>query len=304
MSYRRRDHLFFFHGYALAVGGVVERNGSRQTIDGVAPSVLSIAGGSSHSRTTGFKYPARELETFVGADGKTKEEFFVTFDYAESETYGYEINCEYRTVARSLILGLNINNVVRADVVEGVLESVHPVRAGNGEEHAHIRTRTDARESRIEGLTIRGASVQTTRLAALDDFATFEALDDVLNNAKETVGPDDEKRRMVKRALCDTSLLEPPDADDEPYVQDLCNFKRRDLIRCSILGKVDAPEDHPGVKRRGYSFRIDDFGRLFLGELLVSRDSKRLSMLRFDLGCDETGGGTIGAPAVNGSSMP
>src|SRR5262249_16242307 len=119
--YKPTNHIFFYHGYALAFGGYVERDGGRQMIDGLAPSVLCISGGSSHNRKTGFKFPDRELQTFIAANGQERKEFFVTVEHAESEVYGSQSGCNYRTVARSLLVNLNINNVVTAEEVEAVL---------------------------------------------------------------------------------------------------------------------------------------------------------------------------------------
>src|SRR5262249_33196560 len=147
----------------------------------LAPSVLCISGGSSHNRKTGFKFPDRELQTFIAANGQERKEFFVTVEHAESEVYGSQSGCNYRTVARSLLVNLKINNVVTAEEVEAVLESTHPMEPGNGKEKSRIRVRTENRESRIKGLKINGVNVQTERLARLDDYPTFDALNALIN---------------------------------------------------------------------------------------------------------------------------
>jgi hypothetical protein len=310
MSYKRgRDHVFLYHGYALALGGYVERNGGRQMIDGIAPAVLPVSGGSSHTRRTGYRCPEREPQTFIGMAGDERTEFTVTADYAESEVYGSENGCNYRTVARSFISNLNINNVVTAEEVEAILESTHPMQASKGAEHGRIHARTDARESRIKGLRIRGVEVNTKRLAALDDVSTYEELDGLLNNKESALAL---RHGGLKQAICATGLFdEPKDAPD--YVQDLCRFKRPDLIRCSILENLERkdpkdPNEPKDPKNRfkihGYTIDIPDFGRLYIGELHVTRGAKQLNMLRWDLGCDETGGGTGGSANVNGATMP
>ena len=88
------------------------------------------------------------------------------------------------------------------------------------------------------------------------------------------------------------------------YIADLERFNNESLFRCSIFGDVALEGSSDDVTAHGYSLDIKDFGRLYIGEIIVSHGAKRLSMLRFDLGCVNCGGGTVGAADVNGETMP
>src|SRR5947209_15955172 len=66
MSYKGpRDHIFLYHAYALALGGwMKDKNGNLTTIDSVAPSVLSIAGGFGSASVHNLNCGARGKHPF------------------------------------------------------------------------------------------------------------------------------------------------------------------------------------------------------------------------------------------------
>jgi hypothetical protein len=70
---------------------------------------------------------------------------------------------------------------------------------------------------------------------------------------------------------------------------------------CSLVDGVD-PEI-PG-QSFGHVIQIPDFGRIFLGELLVSPRSIRIAMIRAELGCNTTGSATGGGGGVGGHLLP
>src|SRR5205085_5382762 len=154
MSYgKRRDHIFFYNGNAVALGGYIESDGSRTPIASVAPAVVPIVGGSSHAHHKGYCFPERSFFKKAGP-------FTISVKHAESEVYGKEVAGGYVTVARSRLENLNVNDIIKADLVESVLESVHRAGPSHGDE-GEVRVFTAERKSRIEGLTIAGVTVET-----------------------------------------------------------------------------------------------------------------------------------------------
>jgi hypothetical protein len=69
-------------------------------------------------------------------------------------------------------------------------------------------------------------------------------------------------------------------------------------IYATIVRKIAWDGDaYPGSEIERHSVLIPEFGRLFFGELLITRDSRRLTMLRLELGSFE--GGSAGGPDVD-----
>jgi hypothetical protein len=70
-------------------------------------------------------------------------------------------------------------------------------------------------------------------------------------------------------------------------------------IITSIFSEIDTDLPHVGN-------RIDfpEFGSLYLGELIIDADERRLTMIRFELGCSYSGSGGAGGADTNGSPIP
>jgi hypothetical protein len=73
------------------------------------------------------------------------------------------------------------------------------------------------------------------------------------------------------------------------------------LTMCSLLNAV-GPKI-PGSSY-GHVIAIPDFGRIFLGELLISHGSVQLSMVRAELGCNVQGTITVSTDGTGGTMMP
>jgi hypothetical protein len=54
----------------------------------------------------------------------------------------------------------------------------------------------------------------------------------------------------------------------------------------------------------GHAVEIPDFGRIFLGELLVCPGSVRLALIRAELGCGVSGGVNASSLMANGGTVP
>jgi len=293
MSYtrKRRDHIFFYNGNAVALGGYIENDGARTPFDSVAPTVVSIVGGSSHAQHRDYCFPPKR------GIFKRRPPFFIEVKHAESETWGTERGGRYITVARSRLEGLNVNNVIKADVVEAVLESSHPIQRGG---ESDIRVVTEERESRIEGLKVSNVKVETRLNRNLTQFTTFAGLNGFIAQPQQAASANKNPMAM-RQSFCEMSLMEPPGPDAPDYVADLCSFQRPDLIRCTIFESITPARE---LDVHGYSINVPEFGRIFLGELVVTNGQKRLNMIRFDLGCGTSGGGVGGGAGVDGEPVP
>jgi hypothetical protein len=75
-------------------------------------------------------------------------------------------------------------------------------------------------------------------------------------------------------------------------------------ILCSIVDLKKMTTECPGVVRKGHSFVIPKFGKLFLGEVLLEHSRRTLTMVRFELGSPVSGAGTVVQLDSNGSPYP
>jgi hypothetical protein len=73
-------------------------------------------------------------------------------------------------------------------------------------------------------------------------------------------------------------------------------------ILCSIVDLKKMNTECPGVVRKGHSFVIPKFGKLFLGEILLQNSRRTLTMVRFELGSPVSGSGT--AVQLDGNGQP
>jgi hypothetical protein len=77
--------------------------------------------------------------------------------------------------------------------------------------------------------------------------------------------------------------------------------RNRECVLCSFVDAVEPPVQ---VATRGHLVEIPEFGRIFLGELLVTPTSIQLSMLRAELGCAVQGKVGAGVVAMGGHTVP
>lgn len=75
-------------------------------------------------------------------------------------------------------------------------------------------------------------------------------------------------------------------------------------ILCSIVDLKEMKTACPGVERKGHSFVIPKFGKLFLGEILLEHRRRTLTMVRFELGSPVSGAGTVVQLDGNGQPYP
>jgi len=281
--YKSPDRYYLYNANALAAGGFVTSDGNRQNIESAASVVLSMSGGSGHVTQTGYR--------FLWC-GRTTN-FYIRIAESECEVVGYEDSEGYHTRAKSILRGLDINGVITADVVESAVESLHTT-AGCAAA-PHHEPAIELLNSRFEGLKVSGVSLSPQRSQAFSACPTYESL-------RALVDGTDAETATLRTRLRAASLMDVPTDPPAPqYAVDMCNrFVRHDVIRCSIFDPLEAT----GLNTCGSSIDVPQFGRIYLGELVVTKGMKRLNMIRFDLGCDAEGGGTSGNSAVNGEPVP
>jgi hypothetical protein len=72
----------------------------------------------------------------------------------------------------------------------------------------------------------------------------------------------------------------------------------------SVKATLYAPQGQCGLPVVNGGLRVKDFGTLYLGEFRISKFSRRLTMLRVELGCDTSGSLNLGDGSGNGQWEP
>lgn len=208
------------------------------------------------------------------------------------------------TLATTVVEGLNILDVLTVDRVVGQIFTEHP-EYGTGQVPSVSFLGT-----RFENLRIAGHKIEVEPFLDIlgpkpvDDGSYFDdrgVLDRI-------------ERQYSNINACDDL----PDWASADYRWDRAAALEENSLRCSLFNQVSF-NGMPGFPRRSFGHVIDlpFFGKLFLGELKVTRtrgvgvsdegipkpDAYRfhLTMIRFKLGCPAEGSGSVASLDSNGT---
>lgn len=79
------------------------------------------------------------------------------------------------------------------------------------------------------------------------------------------------------------------------------SFSGNDAVLCSLVEKIETDLDKiPGVEIEGHVIRMPHYGEIALAEVFASYGSRTLTMLQFNLGSPDEGGGSSGGGSING----
>jgi hypothetical protein len=79
------------------------------------------------------------------------------------------------------------------------------------------------------------------------------------------------------------------------------SFPGKEALLCSLVEKIETDLDKiPGVEIEGHVIRIPHYGEIALAEVFAGYGIRTLTMLRFQLGSPDGGGGTSGSGSSNG----
>ena len=284
MSYQQKKEEHLFHGFASGVGGYIERDFVKHPIPLVGGLALSVSGGIGSTCHNNYDF------VYVDKNRDRAADFRLQADKIFTVVTGTEREDGWLTTAQSELVNLDINGVVRADLVRAVTTSFHSRRAKitDPKPEAVISTRG----SELVNLTVRGVPVRLTPDETFDRYSTYGDLRSFMASG----GSDAQSFRA-------RNFLESA-GTSEDYICDMERFSSDTHVRCSIFSEIRFERACEGVSQHCYSLAIPDFGRLYIGEVIVSNGEKQLNMLRFDLGCEVCGGGTGGAAGVNGETVP
>lgn len=276
------NRRYVFRGYAVPLGGRIVRLGECPTGEKIAdgfieaPSAaIGVGGGRARVR-----FGRRALQCQVRNFVRLKRAEAAVIGQFDLDDY-YRVTChemhldqlEAHTQAMVAVEGLDVGTHIRLKVGRFFAGISSRSRLEQGEPQVIIDPQTgysevsfvDRRARREYPLVIE---VDVNRLNATPTLAAFAA-------AKAANG--EPQREKVNRTM-----------DGQSYD--------------TIVTNVDwAQDDFPGSNIDGNSVAVPGWGTLFLGDVLISPHTRRLTMLRARLGSDG-GGGLSGGDVADGGA--
>lgn len=265
---------FVISGQAVGVSAVVTRSNWRDTRYNIP-----VQGSAALPMIGGF---SKEV-----VDGAATKEYapFVSFSRVETETEGsYDIQrkaqrCDVRS--RSMVRGLSVVGRFNADYLQASVTLKHP---GPGKQPS-IST---------EG-TGFGSLV-------LDD----EVIRVHIDNKLAALTTDQSILEFQKKNQLKGKFFHGPKADDRPGT--VPRLSGSNYIMYSIVERIEVigrdPSKPTKAKVNGHVVTLEDFGAIYFGEILVRPESRKLTLLRFELGCKDAGRMSICMAESMGETCP
>ena len=278
--------IFLYHANGFALGGRITQP-VEQEINSHAATALSIVGGLASAKAESYRL--KDL---------------ISYRSAHTHISGIQNNeTLHSTVVNTVVEDLNILDVITADSVIGRLSSTHE----DGQPAKIIPL-----GSTFQNLKIAGKPVEVDLFDSLfAQHPTHSSLvDHFLGKCQSDAPcagfhPPSELRYEWGHPVADMPvtlkerLLAPPIPGWQQSGSHLyCNLVRsvREPNPSGTVNASPVPYSH--------AIRIPDVGRLYLGELSSSEDTKRLTMIRLELGSPVVGTLAVSALETNGKWFP
>jgi hypothetical protein len=266
----KKIYLYNAHGYGL--GGRIDRP-FQHVLDVHAGASLPTTGGFEVSRAENYRLNEtisyRAAHTMVS--GSLDEE-----------------DGTYNTLASATIEGLNILDMVTADRIVA---------------HVASKQRIDDEEptitpigSHFENLRIAGCPIH----AELDNnlfnrFGTFTSFKDAYDG-----------NQQAREAMQALFLWGKPKFEVPEFLRERYNWfagdkfpESKGIVLCSLVKDIKTP--CPELRVYGNVIVVPQFGKIYLGEVILKKYEREVTMLRLELGCP-TAAVTIGPSGGGGGA--
>jgi len=277
---------FFYHGQGVGLGGAVTRP-FQHLIDAKGAASLPITGGKS---TASFgKHVVPDVKDPKSADLPK----VVSIDETLTELQGtLDQDGVHRTHVTTTVHGLNVRDRVTADLVVAKVLSEH----FPNEEEPRIS---------VKGSEIKNLKIDNVPVNVEFHHEIFEELN-THTKFKNRFDQDTNFRKQMRRQFLwgDSEPKEIPDFLQEQYkFTDAQKSvpESKGIVPCSVVKSVKGGN---GFQTFNHVLVIPDFGKLFLGELLLQKYARRLTMMRFELGSPVGGQVTVAGADSNGVGWP
>jgi len=278
------NRVHYYHADTSALGGVLTRP-VNAIIPLQASLSLSPSGGHATASAEGNDFPLRDI---------------ISFDRVHTQVSGsvsLKPNHGWTTVVTSVVEGLNVMNVVTADRVVAQVSTDHPLQGYD--------PRVTFLGTEFDGLKIAGSAIQVDLDLSICDQG---------NAAAYPKGPCISNKDFLSKAAAqysrmnESSSLPPwatnktvPDWIKQRYIWNNASVATKGSVLCSLVrGTTGQFRGTPF----GHVLEVPDFGRIFLGELIVDCRSYQLNMMRLELGCLADGSISLANTKINGNTEP
>lgn len=267
MSFNLNEGSYIYRGDAFGVSARFDHP-NKVTVPTQAQAVLAPTGGEAFASVRNFNFQDA-----------------VVFDEATARVVGSrDPDGSYHTDVSATIRNLRFLQV-HADVINMRLTSVHRIR----ERRKGIIDEADISTagSKIHGLIVAGHVIEIEWDESPSSAATFESYRKAFPKRGFAYGTGGVKDHLVH----DTIVKRLSGVDP--------------LTKAEAKTLLDDPDATlPGLRCYRNVILVPEFGKIFVGELLIERAIRRINMLRIELGCGTGGGGSAGGGTGNGGEIP
>jgi hypothetical protein len=264
---------FLYHAHAVGVAGRITRP-FEETIAVQAASALSASGGYSSARQE--PYRLREVFSHKGV-------------HTEATGSHSPKTATHDTVVTATVDGFNLCDVVLADSFTARITSVHPER-----------------ESAEPRITPQGSMFHKLRIAGKDIILESKVDDydklDSMGKLREHYKSNAQFRETFRRDAFVGQEAALPETRQRYFPwrrhQNPDELPEQRGVTIVPLFVVKNPSS-PGFEVHGNVIWVQDFGRIHIGELVISAYERRVTMLHVDLGSPIDG--SIDAASVDGN---
>jgi len=271
------NRVHYFHADASGLGGSLMRP-VNSIVPLVAPLSLSPAGGHGSANADGDGFPLKGIISFKSAYTQ------VSGNLSPKPNHGWT------TLVTAVVEGLNVLNVVTADRVVAQASTEHPLQ-GYDPTVTFLGTEFD-------GLKIGGCSVTVALNLNICDQGAPGTYPEV---------PCMDDPGFLRRVAEQYSRINNPETGAVPqwisqrYAWNADQIAAKGSVLCSVVNGVSG--EFAG-SHFGHICDVPNFGRIFLGELLVDCKSYQLTMIRLELGCLADGNLSASNIRINGNTQP
>jgi hypothetical protein len=269
------DERFAFSGHAIGVAAHFHRIDDVHDLDHNIPtlgsSAIPIVGGHSRHRVANFCYTASHPRHIT----------LLSAQKVETHARGNCLpNKQFETEIHAVVHSVRFVDKLHVDLVEMHQRSLATEGAGSS-----ITTRG----SKIEGLRLGNVEVNVE----LDEepFATS-------GTKKELDAFYMRQDDAYRKANCGRFHTEP---GAKSITAHKGKFYSSLVKKISLKGPA---ADLQTMHVEEYSIKWDGFGKIFLGEVIISDQDRRITMIRLKMGSTAGGSGTTGDGHSNGVTMP
>jgi len=267
--------VHYYHADASALGGRLQRP-FEQIVPLQASLSLAPAGGYASADIGAFR-----LGTIV------------SFEAAHTQVSGSETETgSYSTMVTSVVEGLNVLNTLTADRVVAQISIDHP------------------REGYIPRVNFIGTQFENVRIGGQSVEICLDL--DLCNQGDGFPGQQLTRDEAFLSRVADQrkGMLDGKGIPD--WVRERYQWTKADAqgakqsVLCSLVDEIRSKSEcgpFPGQKF-GNVFEVPEFGKGFLGELIVDGTAFRLIMVRLELGCGTKGSMSVGSGGGDGSTSP